>query len=68
MNESNTNLLLKLKKIFNEVATETRLLTTPSFAETIYRTLMIFALCGFLALYFIVVGEITVKLLKLLGI
>lgn len=69
MNElNNTNLLLKVKKIIREVSSEAKLLTTPSFKETIQRTITILIMCGFLCVFFIIIGEITVKLLQLFGI
>jgi preprotein translocase subunit SecE len=66
--DRNQDLLFKVKKIFYQVLEEAKILVTPSMQKTIVSTLVIIFMCGFLTCYFIIVGEIAVKLLKLFGV
>jgi preprotein translocase subunit SecE len=69
MNElNNTNLILRGKKIFKEVLMEARLLTTPSIKDTYHKIILIIIICGILSLYFLLIGEITVSLIRLFGV
>lgn len=66
--KENKNYLLKVKEIFLDVLEEINLLETPSIWSTIKSTIYVLLICTFLCIFFILVGEITIKLLKLIGL
>ena len=68
MQHKEENLLSKIQKIYKNVLLEAKNLTFPSYKETIFTTIFILILCGILCLYFIIIGNISIFLLKYMGV